>query len=161
MSDEIDERKPSISPRAMAHGGLLSRRAGSSRVHGATDIHREFGRREIIDSLISRAANRIVFCAQVRGAQDPMGFIEDLGLLFVSTQIGVRLKFPHDGAVCALDDGHIGGGMNLQNFVVVDIGGGASSPARLACLCAWKDERTSTATHVAQRERSAQYQHNS
>src|SRR3989441_10368174 len=125
MSDEIDERKPSISPGATADVGLLSRSGGSSHMDGGTNTHRGFGKKGIIHNLIS-AAEGIVLCAQIRGAQYPMGFINDLGLLFVSTQIGVRLKFPHDSSVCALDYGHIGGGMNLQNFIVVDIGGEVS-----------------------------------
>src|SRR5438445_5725031 len=155
MSDEIDERKPGISPGAIANGCLLSRRAGSSRVHGAMDTHREFGGSEIIDGLISRTANGIVFCAQVRSAQDPMGFIEDLGLLFVSAQIRVRLKFPHDGSICTLNHGHISRGMHLQDFVVVDVGGEVS---RLPCLsrpCSWQRESSSQAPSGGADDRAA------
>src|SRR2546428_7747011 len=130
MSDEIYERKPSISPGTTAGDGLLSRSGGSSHVDGGTGAHRVFGKKGIIQNLISSAAaDGIVFCAQIRVAQYPMGFINDLGLLFVSTQIGVRLKFPHDSSVCALDYGHIGGGMNLPHILVVDIEGVGFSPS--------------------------------
>src|SRR2546428_2887457 len=130
MSDEIYERKPSISPGTTAGDGLLSRSGGSSHVDGGTGAHRVFGKKGIIQNLISSAAaDGIVFCAQIRVAQYPMGFINDLGLLFVSTQIGVRLKFPHDSSVCALNYGHIGGGVELSNFIVGDTRWGSSSPA--------------------------------
>src|SRR2546428_1360457 len=131
MSDEINERKPSISPGTTADDGLLSPSVGRSHVNGGTDAHGVPGKKGIIHNLMSSAAEGIVFFAQIRGAQYPMGFIHDLGLLFVSTQIGVCVKFPHDSSVCALDYGHIGGGMNLQNFVIVDIGEEVSC---LACL---------------------------
>src|SRR2546428_5680447 len=129
MSDEINERKPSISPGTTADDGLLSPSVGRSHVNGGTDAHGVPGKKGIIHNLMSSAAVGIVFCAQIRGAQYPMGFIHDLGLLLVSTQIGVRLKFPHDSSVCALDYGHIGGGVELSNFIVGDTRWGSSSPA--------------------------------
>jgi hypothetical protein len=50
-----------------------------------------------------------------------MSLIDDLGHFLVPTQIGVRLKVPHNGAVRALDYSHISGWMDLQHFVVVNI----------------------------------------
>src|SRR5947208_13818871 len=108
MSDEIDEGKPGISPGAIAHSGLLSRRVGGRRIHGATHIHRVFARRKIIYGLISSGAAGVVSCAQIRVGQYPMGIIEDLGFLFVSGQVGVRLKVPYGGSVCILYSGHTG-----------------------------------------------------
>src|SRR3989475_5476357 len=135
MSDEIDERKPRISPGATADVGLLSRSGGSSHMDGGTDAHRGFGKKGIIHNLVSSAAEGIVFCAQIRGAQYPMGFINDLGLLFVSTQIGVRLKFPHDSSVCALDYGYIGGGVKTPNFIIVELWRGGFFPSYLFPPC--------------------------
>src|SRR2546422_11506757 len=102
MSDEVNERKPSISPGATADVGPLSRSGPSSHMDGGTDAHRVFGKKGIIHNLISNAVLGIVFCAKIRGAQYPMGFINNLGLLFVSTQIVERFKFPHVRSICAL-----------------------------------------------------------
>ena len=88
-----------------------------------------------------------------------MGFIEDLGLLFVSAQIRVRLKFPHDGSICTLNHGHIGSGMHLQDFVVVDVGGEVS---RLPCLsrpCSWQLESSSQAPPGGDNDRDSNYRH--
>src|SRR2546425_11282790 len=153
MSDEINERKPSISPGTTADDGLLSPGVGRSHVNGGTDAHGVPGKKGIIHNLMSSAAVGIVFCAQIGGAQYPMGFIHDLGLLLVSTQIGVRLKFPHDSSVCALDYGHIGGGVNLQNLLVDDIGGGAFSLAAPARPCSGEVGGSSPATPRADTQR--------
>src|SRR2546428_13966052 len=98
MSDEVNERKPSISPGATADVGPLSRSGGSSHMDSGTDAHRVFGKKGIIHNLISGAAGGIVFCAQIRGAQYAMGFIYHLGPFLLSTQIGVRLQVPPDNS---------------------------------------------------------------